>query len=718
MDKFLTFGVTGLALSAIYAVIASGLVLTYTTTGIFNFAHGASGMLAAFTYWQLRFDWGLPTPVAVAVVLLVLAPLFGFVIQRVVRDLHDTSETVKLVVTIAMLSGLISAARWIWDPNEARPMRRFFADSSPIDLGPASITVHQLITIAAAVVVAVVLRLLLHRTRVGIGMRAAVDDRSLSILNGSNPHRSARTAWALGTGLAALGGILIAPNVALNAGSLALLIVSAYAAAIFGRLRSLPLTFVGAIVVGCTESYLTGYLPTNQYLPGLRLAAPALILLLVLLVIPNPRLKGRTRSREEFPLPTWTGALAFAGAAVALAVVLATTLAPPDMITYARIFPMAAIALSFVVLVGFAGQISLAQLSLAGIGGLAYSHVAPQGQVYGLVAAALVAGAVGAIIAFPALRLSGIYLALGTAAFAMVLDRWIFGLPDFSVFGWFDVRLFNQSSVDAAPLDVFGYEFDTAARQMLLSSVIFAALSLGVVALRRGLLGRRLLAIKDSEAACATLGGDILGTKVTVFALSSAIAGIGGALFSMQLQSISATNFELVSSLPILVLAVVGGIATVGGALFVGLAFTGMLPALVAVAPTLNNLSAVLPGLAGVMLGKNPNGAVSDMRRAHAPMLQSPVAWGTAVAIAAVGYVLRLADVVDGWGFAVAVIVGLAVGQVVGVRVAGVQREATADDDVPLEWRGLTRPWLPSDKVELDAELGITERQLSGAARS
>ena len=81
MDKFLSFTIIGLSTASIYAVGASGLVLTYTTTGIFNFAHGAIGMLGAFAYWQLRFDWGWPTPIALFVVLCVLMPLFGVLLE-------------------------------------------------------------------------------------------------------------------------------------------------------------------------------------------------------------------------------------------------------------------------------------------------------------------------------------------------------------------------------------------------------------------------------------------------------------------------------------------------------------------------------------------------------------------------------------------------------------------------------------------------------------
>src|SRR4029453_9453594 len=188
------------------------------------------------------------------------------------------------------------------------------------------------------------------------------------------------------------------------------------------------MTFLGAVIVGCTESYLTGYLPRNQYLTGVRLASPALILFVVLLVMPHNRLKTRTRSLESFPVPSWRGTFIFAGAVVFGAIVLGTTLSAADEVTYGRIFSFALIALSFIPLVGYSGQISLCQLSLAGIAGLAYTPLGNGGPL-GLVWAMLVAAAVGALVALPALRLSGIYLALSTASFALVLDKWIFTIP-------------------------------------------------------------------------------------------------------------------------------------------------------------------------------------------------------------------------------------------------------------------------------------------------
>jgi branched-chain amino acid transport system permease protein len=723
VDKFLTFTIVGLTVASIYAIFASGLVLTYTTTGIFNFAHGAAGMLFAFTYWQLRFDWNWPAPVALAMVLLVLAPLFGVFLELVVmRGLQGTTDAVKLVVSISLLLFLIGFAQLIWEPGVSRPMETFFSSSAPIDLGPTTITVHQAITIGVAIVVAIGLRLVLTRLRIGIAMRAAVDDRALSTLNGAKPDRVSMLAWAIGTSLAALGGILIAPGLALDAASLSLLIVSAYAAAIFGRLRSLPLTFLGAVVVGLTEGYLSGYLPQNQYLPGLRIASPAIILFIVLLALPNPRLRGRTgRSREFFPMPTIPGALAFAGAVIALGVVLATTLSTPDQFIYGKIFSIGIVALSLVPLIGFAGQISLCQLSFAGIGAVVMAHLGRDGDPLALLWAVLLAAAVGAIVALPALRLSGIYLALGTAAFAVVLDRWIWNLPKFEVFGWFEVNLFTQGSVDVRPLELFGEKLDSPDAQIVVTAVVFALVALLVVWIRRGRLGRRLIAMKDSEAACATLGLNLLGTKLTVFALSAGIAGLGGALYAMQLTSIQPSNFDLVSSLQVFALTVVGGIGAVGGALFGAISLFAVLPLITQLQPSLVRWVGLLPGATGISLGRNPNGAVHDFREGFLPLLKSRGAMiGTVIGLALL-YALRMADVITNWPY---VILSMAV-PAVATFVAGLLQPKAVEEaaghleeivDVPLEWRGIDRPWTESDAEELDRAIGMSEVTVHGAA--
>src|SRR5262249_18754524 len=157
--------ITGLATAGIYAVGASGLVLTYTTTGIFNFAHGAIGMAAAFLYWQLRFDWGWPTPVALLVVIALAAPLFGFGLEvGLMRRIQGANEATKVVVTVGLLAALIGIVNWVWPAENVAqsPTSNFFQGQS-FTVAGVVVTYHELIKVVVAVLVAVGLRLLLYR---------------------------------------------------------------------------------------------------------------------------------------------------------------------------------------------------------------------------------------------------------------------------------------------------------------------------------------------------------------------------------------------------------------------------------------------------------------------------------------------------------------------------------------------------------------------------
>ncbi|MFD1814561.1 ABC transporter permease subunit [Rhodococcus gannanensis] len=699
MEQFIAFGIVGLSAAAIYAIIGSGLVVTYTTTGVFNFAHGATGMMAAFTYWQLSIGWGWPAPLALATVLLVLAPAFALLVERAMRPVQALGEAERMVMTIALLSALIALARWIWDPNKARSLPKFFASSTPIRIGEVTITWHQVLTMVVAVAVAIGLRILLTRSRTGTEMRATVDDRGLVGLTGADPVRANRVAWILGTELAAVGGILIAPTIALDATQLSLLIVSAYAAAIFGRLRSLPMTFVGAVVVGCLESYLTGYLPQNAYLPGLRIAAPAILLLLALLLFPHGQLRGRDRQLSRVPLPTMRGTVAFGGVVVAFGVVLATVVSEADLVTYGQIFAIGVIGLSFAPLAGYAGQISLCQLSMAGIGAIVCARFGADGQWWALLVTILITAVVGAVIALPALRLSGIYLALGTAAFAVIMDRWIFTLPSFTVFGT-EVTIFDQGSVELVGPSLFGFEVDTPAKTTVFAAICLALASLAVAGLRRGILGRRLIALRDSEAAYATLGGSLLLSKVVVFAISAGIAGLGGALYGMQLQSVTADQFNFVMGLSIFLIAVLGGLGAVGNGLWTGTMLAGPFNAIVAIWPLTQNFMHVVPGLAGVAFGAPAvqHGAISLLRKSWEDTLRDQLVMSVLAGWAVVMWLGRLADLFNGYVF----FGGLVVGALAALWWGTARHRPSREPEVPVEWWGLERPWRPEDEEVLD----------------
>src|SRR5262245_56785844 len=155
MEQFLTYTILGLTIGATYAVAASGLVLTYTTSGIFNFAHGAVGMFAAFVYWQLAYNWGWPVPVALALVLLVLTPGFGALVETVImRGLAEATETTRVVVSVSLLACLIGLALWVWPPDMARPFPMFL-NGHKVTIFGAPVTAHQLISLGCGLAIAV-----------------------------------------------------------------------------------------------------------------------------------------------------------------------------------------------------------------------------------------------------------------------------------------------------------------------------------------------------------------------------------------------------------------------------------------------------------------------------------------------------------------------------------------------------------------------------------
>jgi branched-chain amino acid transport system permease protein len=705
MEELLSYTVLGLSTAAIFALAASGLVLTYTTTGIFNFAHGAIGMLGAFTYWQLHVEWGWPMPVALATVLLVLAPALGLLIERgIMRGLVDAPEAIRIIVTVSLLIALLGLGQWIWTPNEVYRVPALFPGDT-VTIFDVNIPYDNLLAFWVAVGVAVALRILLYRTQTGLDMRATVDSRPLAMLHGARPHRSGATAWAIGCGLAALAGVLVGTGEQLSHTTLTLLIVNAYAAAMIGRLRSLPMTFAGAVFLGLADSYAIGYLPSdNPYLATFRFVIPVVVLFVVLLVLPNPQLRTRSTvtSREDIPRQSRRTAAVTASMIVGVGLVLASILGDADALRASRVFGIALIALSLVPLTGFGGQVSLCQMSFAAIGALVMAHHGQGGDPVALLLAAVVCAVVGALVALPALRLSGLYLALATAAFAVFLDRWVFLFRAFELGPW-TIRFWEGGTVSVAPLDVPGVDTTDRQAYLVVLACIVALGYLLVVAVRRSGYGQRLLAMKDSPAACATLGIDITRLKLSVFALSAAMAGVGGALYGSTLGSVSAEKFSLFESLPLLLLTVVGGIGTAAGPLFTGVLLGG-LPILIFTWPVLANINRVLPGAMGVALGRNPNGAVRDMGERYAVLGEVPAALVGLILSGIVIIGLAIVDLITGWGLLFAG----AAAAVVWPQVAEAVVRRRQGRPPGLEWAGIDRPLTPAEVRDLDAALGLS----------
>ncbi|CAN5642874.1 hypothetical protein BH20ACT2_BH20ACT2_16730 [soil metagenome] len=597
MTDFLAFTIVGLVTGCIYAVAASGLVLTYTTTGVFNFAHGAIGMIAAFVYYELRVERGVPTPLALALVLLVLAPLLGAGVEKVVmRRFKDANVGTTLVVTIGLTVMLIGLSQQFFPVGEARFLPLLWGNRS-FTVFSVTVTWDEATFLIVAAIVAVALRFLLYRSRTGVAMRAVVDNPDLAGLNGARPSVIARYSWMLGSTLAAVAGVLLAPKLSLNANVLTFLVVNAYAAAMVGRLKSLPLTFAGAIALGLIEGYAGGYITSGGILSRLRLSVPGVFLFVALLALPEVRLRiGRVVGRTAPRAPTLPQSVVRGVAFVAVVAVL-SQLSPGNVFDYTQALVFALIMLSWVVVTGFSGQISLCQFTFVGLGAFAMATVAGGGSPVGVVAAVLIAIPIGALVALPALRLQGLYLALVTFAFAQVADVVIFEDP----------QIFGEGSRQVERLDLLGVSFAGNQAFLLLTASAFALVGVAVLALRRSAYGRRLSAMRDSPAACATLGLDIRRTKLVVFMISAAIAGLAGAFLGMQRSTVGTIDFLSLQNLPLFLMVVVGGVTTVSGALIGGSLYT-LLLVLQSEQPNLAGLVFLIIGGAAIALGRQPNG--------------------------------------------------------------------------------------------------------------
>jgi branched-chain amino acid transport system permease protein len=610
--------ITGLSLGSIYAMAASGLVVTYTSTGIFNFAQGAIGMLMAFVFWELSINQGLSNLAAVLLTVLVVAPLFGVLLEVVLmRRLVGSTLVVQLVVTIGLMFGLIGIAETIWDVSTPRTVPFFFGIEG-FHIGQTLVLWHRAIAIVIAAMLAIGLRLLLHRTRVGVTMRAVVDNRDLAGLHGARANRVSMLAWAISTSMAALAGILLAPELGVDVLSLTFITISAFAAALVGRLRSLPWTFAGAMLLGLVITYAKGFLVLTGRWYALPDALPSLFLLVALLTLPRSQLRFARLGGRGQPRATRTTTVPEAGLGLVVTFVVVFAVSSGfDHVNLNRLtlaMVMATLLLSFVPLTGWAGYVSLAQITFAGVGAFTMWSVAGStGNPLGLLVAAAVAVPFGFLMALPALRLHGLYLALASLAFALLADYLVF--PQTEIFGIGGAKTLHRPTV-------FGIDFADQRTFLLAVTVIFGVLGVGVVWMRRGRFGRRLIALRDSEAASATLGGNPLVTKLAVFGLSAAIAGFAGGLLALDRTSATANDYGLLAGIPLLLLVVVGGVEHVSGALFGGIA--SVLLVIIQDQTHLEILSHIVilgPALLALGVANNPDGAVVAIGEGFAPLL-------------------------------------------------------------------------------------------------
>jgi len=737
MTTFLTFTILGLVLGSVYAIAASGLVLTYNTSGIFNFAHGAQAMLGTFLYWQLSVGWGLPVWLSLLLVVGVFGPLMGLLLHGLIMGaLRDTAEVAKIVVTVAVMLGMVYLSQWIWDPVELRTLPMFFGAESSVEIAGVVVRVHEILCLFVALAIALGLRLLFHRTRMGVVMRGTVDAPDLLRLNGHDPARVAAFSWALGSTLAVLAGILIVPvsGGSLEANTLTLLVIDAFAAAMFGRLRNIPPAFGGAMVLGLLAAYVTAYFPSEWTWTGnFRVSLPMILLFIVIILLPQDRLRGAAvRTRERYRVPSVRAAAVWGLALVGIVFLYSLLLADSGITVLGLGMSFAIIALSLTLLTGYAGEMNLAPLSFSAIATVIVFHFGITGSgldaslhLPGIVLAVLATAVVGGLVALPALRLRGLYLALATLAFGALLSNLVLRDTVEHQWGDFTFSVFPDGTL-IIPKPRFGpVDMSDPLTFLLVATALFALIAVGLAALRNSGYGRRLAAMKDSPAATAMLGQNLVKLKLSVFMLSAAIAGLGGVLMSSAAGTVEGDTFGLMASLALVMLVVVGGIGYISGALFggvmSGIGFTLLVgtfndlaisqPHAATFFKLLANVVMVGTALVGMGVGKNPSGSVQGILDGYRALRGAkPVLIGGA-AVVAVLYVLALLGVYGSWTFTLLAMVVLMALPVVGPKlmphaVTPVEGHGAAGHD---EIRD-DEPFTDELRDRLDLELGLPPR--------
>ncbi|HET7407017.1 MAG TPA: ABC transporter permease [Mycobacteriales bacterium] len=618
----INLALAGITLGSIAALSGIGLLLTYRTTGVFNLAHGGIAMITAYLLWQMVRVWHIPTTLAAILAICVFAPLLGIIVERLVfRQLQrrNASPAESLVATLGLLVLLIGVAAVVWGLASKSDAPQLFPSRS-IDLpGGAIIGVDTLIMLAIAVGATIGIAILTEGTHLGTEIRAVVNRREFAELAVVDADQVSSIGWAVGAAFAGLTGVLLAPVLQLNPYNLTFVVLETFAVPVIARLYSLPAAILAGLGIGVAQSELVqvhvGWL--QGFVREVHVNGLVVALFIALMALNSLHEVGggdsgaasifATRTADDTPVRR--RAAQYTIGAVLLCVPFFMS---PLHLRQAEIVPaLAVIFVSLVAVTGYSGQISLGQVGFAGLGALFYAKFA-QGDLFGLhslpglvslLGGMIVAGIVGFATGYPAIRRRGLFLALTTFAVGALVSRFVFNDPFFT------------SGVQVNRPSVLGWSLN--------GEVAFYAFELGCLVLtllvvrnlRSGRLGRALVAVRDSEAGARSVGIDIGVLKIFIFAASSALAGLGGALLALSQRSFEPTTFDPLQGLFWFTAVVVFGADSAAGAVIAA-----------AVVVTLDtvfvpNSSTVLIGVLALFLGRMPGGVVEGVRQLTARLV-------------------------------------------------------------------------------------------------
>jgi branched-chain amino acid transport system permease protein len=583
MKNIVLFAVLGLGSGALIAGVALSLILSYRGSGVINLAAGSVTMVTGYAFWEIRTAAGIATGFAL-VLALVVAALVGLLMEFCAfRPLRTATPLAKLVASLGILLVAQAGLLLAFGPN-AQSVPAVLPTNYISVLG-VQVTADHFILTGIVIVIAVVLAAAYRWTRFGLSTRAAAESEVSAMLVGLSPDRLSVINTVLAALVAGTLGVLAAPLITLDTSTLPLIVIPSLAAALFARFTSFGVACVVGLVIGAGENILF-YLSTQSWFPtdkGLPWPGVEEILVFAAILVAlfwrgaalptrgeviETRLPAVPRGSTNLKRPALVAAIAGAAALVLLPYDFRQAFMTSTIGT--------ALALSLVVIVGFAGQISVMQLALSGIAGYTVSHLATgAGIAFPLapIIGALAATAVGLVTGASALRVRGVTLAVVTLAAADALEQGAFNsttvgggvngapVPQPRLLG---LNLGNNGSF----LGIDGHVPSPVLGWVVLATTI--GLCLFVANLRRGSVGTRMLAVRSNERAAAAAGINVRGVKLFAFGVSSCIAGIAGAMAAYNFGSVSADQFDVFTALAVIAFVYVGGITMVSGAVFAG----------------------------------------------------------------------------------------------------------------------------------------------------
>ena len=594
MSDAALFVLLGLGGGAVIAGIAMAVVITYRGAGIINLSTGAVSMVAAYGFWALRtgyFGVEFPTVPALAITM-AAAVLVGVLSELLVfRPLRTSSPLAKLVASLGILL-VLQATMLLWFGEAPRPIPSVFPVRI-VDVLGNSIPVNRFWMAGVVVLIALALGALFRWTRFGLATRAASENEVTAMLRGLSPNQLSMANTVLASAIAGAMGIIAAPLSQADSVTLVLFIVPALAAALFAGFRSLWIAVIAGFAIGIGQSLMTWVVTLSWFprdkgnpMPGVQ-ALLTFVVLVIALSVRGARLPSRGELVEKrlpfAPRPRRLAvpALGLAAAGVVMLIVLPFSYRQALMLSMVGMV----VCLSLVVITGFVGQVSLAQVTLAGVAGFAVSHMSakagigfPWGPLVGSVAAVVI----GLVVGVSALRVRGVSLAVVTLAGVVAIEqfgfanrRWGSGSTGAPVEQpeLFGIRLGSDAGFRGldgkVPSSVLGFVF----------LAVVVALCLLVASLRRSVLGQQMLSVRANERAAAAAGINVTNVKIAAYAISSFIAGTAGWMYAYNFGSVSAARFGILIALGFVAFAYIGGITMVSGAVVGGLVATeGLIP--------------------------------------------------------------------------------------------------------------------------------------------